>query len=125
MHLDTPPLTEYNHDMNLDEWERSLITRRDALRAIIAAHQGRESDALEAIADYCDDPAAISSPGLIEDIETFFGEWEREITTAAEKIYMIGGIELGKQFCAMNELCAQHFCDLEICADDDHTMNDD
>lgn len=105
--------------MNENEYLASLIARRDAFNAIMAAHSNPDH-ALEAIGAYCDDPAAISSPSLLDNLAIFFGDNEAEITIAAEKIYMIGGIEFGKRFCAMNELCAIHFSDIENCIDDKH-----
>lgn len=97
--------------MNLTE---TLIMRRDALNAIIAQHSN-PTHALDAIATYCDDPAAISSPSLLDNLTIFFRDKDEEITSAGELIYLIGGIDLGTEFCIMNELCARCFTHLDIC----------
>lgn len=106
--------------MNNDAHIESLIARRDALNAILLRFTS-EGGALTAIADYCDDPASLSSPSMIENINTLLGtndEDDHDITLAAEMIYLIGGPEIGKRFCDRNELCADHFSDPENCADD-------
>jgi hypothetical protein len=99
--------------MNLNEWAASLIARRDALNDIMIKFAS-EGGALTAISDFCDDSDSIPDPELRDLMLTLLGD-AIEITAAAEKIYLIGGIDLGTRFCLMNELCARCFSDLEVC----------
>lgn len=92
----------------------SLIRRRKALDAIMVRFTS-EGGFLTAISDYCDDRGSITDPAMISDLTIFFRNETPEITLAAEKLYLIAGIDIGTRFCAMHELCTRCFSDLEIC----------
>ena len=61
--LRAPPHPPYNECMN----------KNDALAAIIAAHSN-PADALRAMIDYAIDPAAISSPSLIANLDALYSD---------------------------------------------------
>lgn len=102
--------------MNSNEHLASLIVRRDALNDIRLRFES-DGGMLTAIGDFCDDSDTIGDADMRDLMITLLGI-DFDITSAAETIYLIGGIDLGTRFCAMNELCADHFCDIENCIDD-------
>lgn len=93
------------------------MNKNDALNTIINSHATPRL-ALEAIADYCDDPAAISSPTIIAAINDLLAtndEDDHDITLAAEKINDINP-DLAREFAMITDLCPHHFCDPDNCA---------
>lgn len=94
----------------------------DALNAIIAAHS-TPRDAATTISDYLLDPAAISSPSLIENLDTLITTiaTDPDDTDDAEILDALAMInpDFALIFAAANELCPLHYCDLQICADDE------
>ena len=112
-HIDRVPRWGYDSYMN------SMNERHDALATIIAAHASREL-AAETIIDYHDDPAAISSPTLIEALEVITDETSHEfldITATLEAIEEIDR-DLAELLAQRAELCIEHACDIAICADE-------
>lgn len=93
-----------------------LAERHSALARILDAHTNIDN-ALTAIADYCDDPAAISSPSLIADLDTLLDDTMPDITLAAERLDDLN-TDLARRFAELTDLCPSHFCDPDNCADE-------
>lgn len=91
----------------------------DAILALLDAHQGRIDDAAYTLGTFLDDPAAISSPTVItacNDIIALSGH-DDDPTAIAETLMTLCE-PLAKAFCADQELCPIHICDIDICHDD-------
>lgn len=91
---------------------------RQTLRAILDAHSTLTS-AAECLTDYIDDPAAISSPALIDDLDALLESLaiDADDTDATEIAETIAPIHpaFAREFAMINELCPDHFCDFENC----------
>lgn len=87
----------------------------DALDLILIKHFS-QGGAATTITDYIDDPAAISSPSLITALDALLGD-EPEITEAHELIKTLNP-SLAADIALRAELCNDHSCDPENCADD-------
>lgn len=96
----------------------SIAERRAALNDIFLAHSST-SAAISTILDYLDDPAAISSPSMIEALDIVNGADPdfADITQTVELISEFDS-ETAKTLAARAELCMIHFCDPENCADE-------
>lgn len=95
-----------------------IAERRAALNDIFLAHSST-SAAISTILDYLDDPACISSPSLIENLDIVNGATPdfADITQTVELISEFDR-ETALTLCARAELCPIHFSDPESCADD-------
>jgi hypothetical protein len=98
---------------------------RTALDSIIAAHMTM-GGAATCLADYLDDPAAISSPSLIANLDKLIRALtslpdadpdDIDDTTIAEHLATIDPT-FSRLFCERTELCPTHFSDPETCADE-------
>jgi hypothetical protein len=98
-----------------------MNARRTALALIIAKHQGNLDAAAEAFITFCDDDAAISSPSLIEALDTFLmtDTYTVEITQTLEFVDEFSH-ELARRIAEHAELCPTHLSDPENCADELH-----
>lgn len=95
-----------------------IADRLDALHRIIMLHTSWNW-AISCILDYLDDPAAISSPSLIADLDIVIGgdpEFS-DITQAHELIEEIAP-QFARCFAARAELCHDHSSDPDNCADE-------
>jgi hypothetical protein len=86
----------------------------DALATIINAHTDL-ADAASTIIDYLDDPAAISSPSLINALDSLIDDApEPDITAILEMITPLDA-DLAREIADQGELCPTCFSDLDIC----------
>jgi hypothetical protein len=90
---------------------------KDAIDTIILAHTSI-GGAATMICDYLDDPAAISSPTLINAMETLINELDEpdnaDITAILELITPLNA-DLGEEIAMRAELCPTCFADIEVC----------
>lgn len=96
----------------------SIAERREALNLIFLKHSST-SAAISTILDYLDDPAAISSPSMIEALDIVNGADPdfADITQTAELISEFDA-ETARTLAMRAELCPIHFSDPENCADE-------
>ena len=96
----------------------SIAERRAALNTIFLAHSST-SGAISTILDYLDDPAAISSPTMIEALDIVNGA-DPDFADITQTIELISEFdnETALTLCARAEICPIHFSDPENCADE-------
>lgn len=93
------------------------MNKNEAFNAIIAAHLSPRF-AMNTICDYLDDPAAISSPSMIDALDALLGDPDDTDTTETAEMIAAINPSAAAIFCEYAELCPIHFSDPEICADD-------
>lgn len=96
----------------------SIAERRDALNTIFLAHTS-PGGAFSCILDYLDDPACISSPSLIAALDTLNGA-SPDFADITQTVELIGEFdrETAITLAMRAELCPDHYCDPENCADE-------
>ena len=96
----------------------TMNDRRAALDTILLAHTST-GGALSCILDYADDPACISSPHLIAALDILHDESDPDMIDITRTLELIDEIspEIAAALAERAELCADHYCDPENCAD--------
>lgn len=88
--------------------------------ALVSARSEFSDDvkAAEMIGTYFIDPAAISSPTLIEKFSVLANEMGSEDITLLHEMTLRVDRDFADVFADVNELCRVHSCDPENCTDD-------